>query len=179
MKRNPPGLRKRAAGIELLLLDVDGVLTDGGIVIDDRGVEAKRFDVRDGQGITLLLRAGVEVGFISARTSKLVVRRAKELGVAIVYQAVRDKLETYNVIKRTSGLRDEQIAYMGDDLGDIPVLHVVGLALTVRDGWSGLRNRVHYVTRAQGGYGAVREVCDMLLAAKGKLDIQKLVRGRR
>lgn len=176
MKRNLTGLRNRAARIELLLLDVDGVLTDGGIVIDDRGIESKRFDVRDGQGITLLLGAGIDVGFMSARTSKLVVRRAKELGVTSVYQAVRDKLLTYNSIKRASGLDDEQIAYVGDDLGDAPVLHRVGLSVTVRDGWSGLRTWVHYVTRARGGYGAVREVCDMLLKAKGKLDTGKFVR---
>lgn len=179
MKRIPAGVRNRAARIELLLLDVDGVLTDGGIIVDDRGVEAKRFDVRDGQGITLLLGTGIEVGFMTARSSKLVARRAKELGVSMVYQAVRDKVVAYDLIKRKTGFHDEQIAYMGDDLGDMPVLHRVGLALTVRNGWSGLRGCVHYVTRADGGHGAVREICDMLLTVKGKMDTGKLALGSR
>jgi 3-deoxy-D-manno-octulosonate 8-phosphate phosphatase (KDO 8-P phosphatase) len=173
VKRIPTGVRKKAARIELLLLDVDGVLTDGGIIIDDRGVEAKRFDVRDGQGITLLLGAGIKVGFMTARSSKLVANRAKELGVSMLYQAVRNKVATYELIKRKTRLHDEQIAYMGDDWGDIPLLHRVGLALTVRDGWSGLRTCVHYVARAGGGHGAVREICDLLLTARGKMDTGK------
>ena len=179
MKRIPIGVRNRAARIELLLLDVDGVLTDGGIIIDDRGIEAKRFDVRDGQGIALLLAEGIKVGFMTARSSKLVARRAKELGVSMVYQAVRSKVVTYDLIKRKTGLYDEQIAYMGDDLGDMSLLHRVGLALTVRDGWPGLRTCVHYLTQANGGHGAVREICDLLLAARRKTDTGKSTFGSR
>jgi len=161
-------VRGRAKKIRLLLLDVDGVLTDGRIIIDERGKETKQFHVRDGQGIALLLRAGIEVGFISARASAAVRRRAKELGVRLVRQGVRDKLRTYDEIKRARGLRDEEIAYVGDDLVDWPLLRRAGLAVCVADAWADLRARVHWVTRAAGGAGAVREVADTLLKAQGK-----------
>lgn len=164
----------RAKKIRLLLLDVDGVLTDGRIIIDDRGVETKQFHVRDGQGIALLLRAGIEVGFISARASAAVRRRAKELGVRLVRQGVRDKLQAYNEIKRQRGLGDAEIAYVGDDLVDWPLLRRAGLAVCVGDGWEEIRPRVHWVTRALGGAGAVREVADVLLKAQGKqVDLTK------
>lgn len=168
MKRILIGVRKKAARIELLLLDVDGVLTDGGITIDDRGVEAKRFDVRDGQGIALLLRAGIKVGFISGRASRVVRRRARELGVSMVYQAVQDKAAVYERIKSETGLRDDQIAYAGDDWADLAVLRRVGLAFTVHDAWPGVMPLVHYTTRADGGRGAVREICDILLIVQRK-----------
>lgn len=174
MKPSFAKVRSRAKKIRLLLLDVDGVLTDGRIIIDDRGVETKQFHVRDGQGIALLLRAGIEVGFISARASAAVRRRAKELGVRLVCQGVRDKLQTYNEIKRERGLRDEEIAYVGDDLVDWPLLRHAGLAVCVGDGWEEIRSRVHWVTRALGGAGAVREVADVLLKAQGKqVDLKK------
>jgi 3-deoxy-D-manno-octulosonate 8-phosphate phosphatase (KDO 8-P phosphatase) len=167
-------VRSRAKKIRLLLLDVDGVLTDGRIIIDDRGVETKQFHSRDGQGIALLLRAGIEVGFISARASPAVRRRAKELGVRLVRQGVRDKLQAYDEIKRERGLRDLEIAYVGDDLVDWPLLRRTGLAVCVGDGWRELRPRVHWVTRAFGGAGAVREVADLLLKAQGKqVDLTK------
>ena len=168
MKPSLAGVRSRAKKIRLLLLDVDGVLTDGRISIDDRGVETKQFHVRDGQGIALLLRAGIEVGFISARASAAVRRRAKELGVQLVRQGVRDKLRAYNEIKRERGLSDAEIAYVGDDLVDWPLLRRVGLSVCVGDGWREIRTRVHWVTQAFGGAGAVREVADVLLKAQGK-----------
>jgi 3-deoxy-D-manno-octulosonate 8-phosphate phosphatase (KDO 8-P phosphatase) len=168
VKRISSGLRRKAQNISLLLLDVDGVLTDGRIIIDDRGVETKHFHVRDGQGIALLLRAGIEVGLITSRSSSSVRHRAKELGIRLVYQGVRDKMTTYNEIKRSCSLRDEQIAYMGDDIIDLPTLREVGLALSVADGWSGLRGTVDYVTSRPGGQGAVREVAEMILKAQGK-----------
>ena len=167
MKRIPAAVQKKAAKIKLVLLDVDGVLTDGGIVIDDRGVESKRFDVRDGQGITLLIHSGIKVGLLTGRYSKIVRRRAKELGVAIVHQGVQDKAEIYERIKRKIGLKDEQIAYVGDDILDLPVLRKVGLAIAVRDGWPGLRVEVDYVTETTGGMGAVREVSELVLKAQG------------
>lgn len=166
MKRIPAAVQKRAAKIRLLLLDVDGVLTDGGIMIDDRGVESKRFDVRDGQGITLLIHAGIQVGLLTGRYSKIVRRRAKELGVTIVYQNAQNKIEIYERIRRKIGLKDEQIAYVGDDIMDLPVLRKAGLAITVRDGWPGLRVEVDYVTETKGGRGAVREVSELLLKAQ-------------
>jgi 3-deoxy-D-manno-octulosonate 8-phosphate phosphatase (KDO 8-P phosphatase) len=164
------GLRKRAQNIKLLLLDVDGVLTDGGIFIDDRGVETKRFDVRDGQGITLLRRAGIEVGFITGRSSESVRRRARELGVKLLYQRVRVKIDVYERIKRNTGLADAQIAYIGDDLMDAAIMTHAGLAIAVNDSWSGVKPLAHYVTRRRGGRGAVREVCELLLDAQHLFD---------
>ena len=160
-------LRNKAKKIKLLLLDVDGVLTDGGIFIDDRGCETKRFDVRDGQGINLLRRCGIEVGFVTGRSSDAVWHRAKELGVKIVYQGVQDKAMIYDRLKQKSRLLDEQIAYVGDDIADLPVLHQVGFAATVGDSCSEIQSVVDYVTDAQGGRGAVREVCEVLLRAQG------------
>ena len=168
MKHTFAGVQKKAARIRLILLDVDGVLTDGGIIIDNRGVEAKRFDVRDGQGITSLIHFGIKIGFITGRYSNIVRRRAKELGVTMVYQNVKDKVQIYDRIKRKTGLKDEQIAYMGDDILDLPVLRKAGLAITVRDGWPGLKSRVDYMTKSAGGRGAVREVSELVLKVQGK-----------
>jgi 3-deoxy-D-manno-octulosonate 8-phosphate phosphatase (KDO 8-P phosphatase) len=168
VKKVPPVVRKKAAKIRLLLLDVDGVLTDGRIIIDDRGVETKFFSVRDGQGITLLMRSGIEVGFLTGRSSKVVRHRARDLGVRLVFQGVQSKLQTYQKIKQKAGLDDDQIAYVGDDFIDLPVLRQVGLAISVRDGWSGLRRTVDYVTVAEGGRGAVREIAELLLKAQAK-----------
>jgi 3-deoxy-D-manno-octulosonate 8-phosphate phosphatase (KDO 8-P phosphatase) len=149
-----------------LLLDVDGVLTDGGIVIDERGIESKRFDVRDGQGITLLKRAGVEVGFVSGRSSGAVRQRADDLGVKWVFQGIQNKAEIYQSIKKRTGLKDEHIAYAGDDIVDMPILRAAGLAITVPDGWPGIRHVVDYVTEAEGGRGAVREISELILTAQ-------------
>lgn len=168
MKRVSPAVRTKAEKIKLLLLDVDGVLTDGRIVIDDKGVETKHFDVRDGQGISLLRHAGVDVGFITGRSSKIVKYRARELGVQIVYQGIRDKADVYNKIKLESGLKDDQIAYVGDDIMDLPILQRAGLAISVKDGWGGLTPLVDYVTGASGGRGAVREIAELLLKAQRK-----------
>jgi 3-deoxy-D-manno-octulosonate 8-phosphate phosphatase (KDO 8-P phosphatase) len=168
VKRISTAVRKKASAIKLLLLDVDGVLTDGRIILDDRGVETKHFDVRDGQGIVLLMRAGIEVGLITARSSKAVRYRAKELGLRIVHQGIQDKLSTYGVIHRQSGLADTEIAYIGDDVGDLEILHRVGFAVTVNDGWEELLPSVDYVTEKPGGRGAVREVAELLLKAQHK-----------
>lgn len=168
MKRISSGVRSKAKQIVLLLLDVDGVLTDGRIILDDRGVETKHFHVRDGQGIALLLRAGIQVGIISSRSSQSVRHRAKELGIALVRQGVRNKLAAYDAIKRRHALKDHQIAYMGDDIIDLTILRRVGLAVSVADGWPDLRSTVDYVTWARGGEGAVREIAELLLKAQGK-----------
>ncbi|TAK03396.1 phenylphosphate carboxylase subunit delta [bacterium] len=161
-------MRKKAKKIKLLLLDVDGVLTDGGIVMNDRGEEVKQFDVRDGHGIRLLLRAGVQIGLITGRTSKVVGHRARDLGIRILYQKAYDKLDIYQKIKRKSGLKDQQIAYVGDDIVDLPILRKVGLAMTVRDCWAELKREVDYVAAGKGGRGAVREIIELLLKAQGK-----------
>jgi 3-deoxy-D-manno-octulosonate 8-phosphate phosphatase (KDO 8-P phosphatase) len=131
-------------------------------------VETKYFNVRDGQGISLLMRSGIEVGFLTARSSSVVRHRARDLGVRLVFQGVQNKLQTYETIKRKASLKDEQIAYVGDDFIDLPVLRHVGLAISVRDGWSELTDSVDYVTTAKGGRGAVREVAELLLKAQGK-----------
>ena len=168
MKRVRSGFREKARHIVLLLLDVDGVLTDGRIIVDDRGVETKNFHVRDGQGIALLMRGGIDVGFLTARASRSVSRRAKELGVTLVRQRVADKFAAYEEIKRSRDLQDRQIAYMGDDIIDLSILRQAGLALTVADGWPGLRGAVDFVTAAAGGYGAVREIAELVLKAQKK-----------
>lgn len=168
MKRVAAAVRAKAKRVRLLLLDVDGVLTDGAIIIDDRGVETKRFDVRDGQGIALLLGAGIDVGFITARKSRIVRLRARELGVAHVYQGVRNKLFIYQALKRKLGLRDEHIAYVGDDLGDLAILSRVGLAITVPVAGTPMNRIAHHVTMASGGHGAVREIAELLLIAQNR-----------
>ena len=164
----PARLQRKARAIRLLILDVDGVLTDGGIVINDRGEEIKRFDVRDGQGIKLLQDNGIAVTLITGRFSKAVSHRARDLGIRIVYQRVRNKLEAYAKLKAETGCQDREVAFVGDDLADLPLLRKVGLAITVEDGWKELKPRVDYVTKHKGGRGAVREVAEFLLAAQGK-----------
>ena len=168
MQHIPAKIRTKAKKIKLLLLDVDGVLTDGGIVMNDRGEEIKRFDVRDGHGIRLLLRGRIQVGLITGRSSKVVNHRAKDLGISIVYQQVYNKLEVYQKIKRRSRLQDREIAYAGDDIVDLPILKRVGLAMAVKDGWPDLKRDVDYVTSNGGGRGAVREIVEILLKAQGK-----------
>jgi len=164
----PAALRRKAANIRLLLLDVDGVLTDGRIIVDDRGVESKHFHVRDGQGIALLKRSGIEVGFITGRSSKVVQHRAKELRVSLLFQGVQDKLQIYEQIKQKTRLTNQQIAYVGDDIIDLPVLRSVGLAVMVGDGSADLKPVADYVTASNGGLGAVREVAELLLKAQDK-----------
>ncbi len=171
MRRITAAIRKKARGIKLLLLDVDGVLTDGRIVVDYRGRETKSFDVRDGQGIRLLERAGIEVGIISGRSSPAVNHRARDLGIKIVYQGIDDKVAAYEEIKRSSGLSDGAVAYIGDDLADLPLLRRVGLSIAVADGWSALESECDCVTGAAGGRGAVREVAEFLLKAQSKWQI--------
>ena len=148
------------------MLDVDGVLTDGRIVMDHRGKEIKYFDARDGQGIRLLQRAGVKVGIVSGRSSAAVRHRAKDLDIEVLYQHADDKIAAYEKIKRKTGLTDGEIAYVGDDLVDLPLLRRVGLAITVNDAWPDLKRLSDYVTRTSAGRGAVREVAELLLKAQ-------------
>ncbi|WP_456432000.1 KdsC family phosphatase [Thermosulfuriphilus sp.] len=164
----PPEVLKRAAGIRLLLLDVDGILTDGQIIVAADGSEIKSFCVRDGMGIKLLQMAGLEVALLTSRTSPPLVHRARELGIKTVIQGSLHKLDLYLELCRKKGLEDQQVAYMGDDWIDLPVLKRVGLAVTVPQAWPPLKEHVHYVTRLSGGHGAVREVADLILQAQGK-----------
>ncbi len=161
-------MNQRFQNIRLLLLDVDGVMTDGRIIYDNSGVETKAFDVKDGHGIKLLQRAGVQVGIITGRESMVVAHRAKELGLEILYQGAKIKLVPYEEILEKLGLVDEQVAYMGDDVVDLPILSRVGFAATVADAVDDIKPYVDYVTTREGGRGAVREVCDYLLKRSGK-----------
>jgi 3-deoxy-D-manno-octulosonate 8-phosphate phosphatase (KDO 8-P phosphatase) len=160
--------KKRAKFIRLLLLDVDGVLTDGRIVYDGAGRELKFFNIKDGHGIKLLQRAGLEVGILSGRRSPAVRLRAKELGIRLLKQRVLDKGKALEAILRKKRFRAEQICFVGDDLVDLPVLARVGLAVAVTDSVEDVKANAHYITNRPGGKGAVREVCDLILKAQGK-----------
>ncbi len=160
----------RARAVRLLLLDVDGVLTDGGLRYDDRGGEAKTFHVHDGHGLKMLQAQGVPVGIITSRESPLVARRATELGLAHLLQGVADKGNACDALLSELGLAADAVAYVGDDVIDLPVMTRVGLAVAVADAHPEVRSRAHWVTLAPGGRGAVRELCDLLLAAQGRLD---------
>lgn len=163
-------MRERLQRIRLLLLDVDGVMTDGRIIYDDRGGETKAFDVKDGHGIKLLQRAGIRVGIITGRQSPVVDHRAAELGIDLLYQGVKDKLVPFREILAQTGLRADEVAYVGDDVIDLPVLRRVGFAATVADAVEDVKPYVHHVTRHPGGRGAVREICDLLLRQGGAWD---------
>jgi 3-deoxy-D-manno-octulosonate 8-phosphate phosphatase (KDO 8-P phosphatase) len=161
-------LAERCAAIELLVLDVDGVLTDGGIIYTDNGVELKRFHVRDGSGLVLWHRAGKRSAIISGRTSRLVEVRAAELGVGLVMQGAPDKRAAYRRVLETMAVKPEQVCSVGDDLPDLPVLLNCGLAVAVADGCQEVRSAAHYVTRTPGGRGAAREVIELILGCQGR-----------
>lgn len=160
-------MEERLKDIRLLLLDVDGVMTDGGIIYDGNGLETKIFNVRDGHGIKMLQRCGIMVGIITGRSSAVVDIRARELGIELVYQGALKKLERYEEIKLKTGLSDSQIAYIGDDVIDVPVMRRVVFAAAPADGQPEARNIAHYVTSRGGGRGAVREVCDLIIKGRG------------
>jgi len=159
---------QKLARVKLLLLDVDGVLTDGRIIYDNVGNELKAFDVKDGHGLKIVQRAGIKTGIITGRNSAVVKRRAEELGFDILYQGALRKLDSYQEILEQHGLTDEQVAYVGDDVVDLPILRRVGFSATVADAVDDVLPLVDYVTKRPGGCGAVREICDMLLRASGQ-----------
>lgn len=155
--------------IQLLLLDVDGVLTDGSIIIDDSGRETKRFHVRDGMGIVSWKKLGLDVGVITGRPSRVTTIRCAELGIEMVEQgSASEKLQAYERILVKTGLSDRQVAFMGDDLADLPLLVRVGYPMTVADGVDEVRGVAKYVTKAPGGRGAVREAIEHLLRGMGR-----------
>jgi 3-deoxy-D-manno-octulosonate 8-phosphate phosphatase (KDO 8-P phosphatase) len=149
--------------IKLLLLDVDGVMTDGGLYFSNSGDEFKRFNSQDGYGITKLQRAGIKVGIITGRLSKIVKRRAKELEITEVYQNFKNKIDAYKSIKNKFDLTDANIAYIGDDEFDLAVLKCVGFSAAPADAVPVVKKQVHYVCVRSGGNGAVREVIDLIL----------------
>jgi 3-deoxy-D-manno-octulosonate 8-phosphate phosphatase (KDO 8-P phosphatase) len=163
-------VQRRAARIVLLLFDVDGVLTDGKLLIHPDGTESKQFDIKDGTGLVWAQRAGLKVGFLSARSSAATIQRAAQLGITLVHQGVASKLKTYEDILRQQELTDDDVAYMGDDLLDLPVIVRAGLSAAPADGAAEVRARAHYVSRAGGGHGAVREFIEVVLKAQDRWD---------
>jgi 3-deoxy-D-manno-octulosonate 8-phosphate phosphatase (KDO 8-P phosphatase) len=160
----------RAARIKLLLFDVDGVLTDGKILLHADGTESKQFDIKDGTAIVWALRSGLTVGLLSARSSAATAQRAAQLGVTLVHQGVANKLDAFVQIVEDLGVSDDQAAYMGDDVLDLPVLARVGLAASPCDAADAVRSRVHWVSRARGGDGAARDLIELVLRAQDKWD---------
>lgn len=161
---------ERARRVRLLLMDVDGVLTDGKILLHADGTESKTFDIRDGTGIVLALRAGLRVGLLSARHSGATTERAAQLKIPIVRQGAADKLAAYEEILRLEGVADDEVAFMGDDLLDLPVLARVGLPAAPADATCEARGAAAWVSTARGGDGAVRELVEALLKAQDKWD---------
>lgn len=161
-----PEIIERAKRLKLLLMDCDGVLTDGRIWLTADGEEQKAFHVRDGQGIVLLHRAGVQTGIISGRASAATERRASELGMTFLRQGVTDKVLVLEEVLREAGVSPDDCAYVGDDVGDVEIMRRVGLAVAVADAAEVAKGVAHFITTASGGKGAVREVCATILQAQ-------------
>ncbi|MCC6611456.1 MAG: phenylphosphate carboxylase subunit delta [Burkholderiales bacterium] len=168
MQRGGSGERARA--VRLMAFDVDGVLTDGTVFVSASGEELKAFNILDGHGLRMLRESGVQLALASGRASAALERRARELGIDHVLQGLTEKLPAFEALCARIGVALDACGYMGDDLPDLPVLLRCGFAASVPDAPEAVRNRVHYVTRAAGGRGAVREVCELVLAAQGNLD---------
>ena len=160
-------ITERAKKIKLLLLDVDGVLTDGKIIIGNYGDEIKNFDVKDGLGVVLLRKAGLRCAIITARNSRIVKIRARHLGIDKIYEN-HYKIKSLRNIKRRFRVKEEEICFVGDDLIDISILKRVGFAVTVPNAIKETKDVAHYITQSPGGRGAVREVCEIILKAQGK-----------
>lgn len=165
MKKN---IKEKLEKIKLLILDVDGVMTDGRIIMDNQGREIKNFNVRDGHGIKLLQRYGIKIAILTGRQSKVVEYRAKDLEIEDVYQKVFNKKEIFQKILKKHKLSADEAAFMGDDIIDIPVLKSVGFSVAVADAVDVVKKSVDYITGHKGGQGAVREICEMILQAQGK-----------
>jgi len=162
-------IQKKAAAIRLIVFDVDGVLTDGSLYIGDDGQEYKAFNSKDGHGMKMLQATGVQIAIITGRTSEVVRIRMHSLGIEHVYQGKRIKLPAYEELKQATGLSDEQIAYVGDDVVDLPVMTRVGLAIAVQDAHYLTKQHAHWVTPSGGGRGAGREACELIMDAQGTL----------
>lgn len=159
---------EKAKDIRLVILDVDGVMTDGRIVIDDNGVESRNFDIKDGLGVVALQMMEVEVAIITSKKCVSVSHRAQELKITRYYEGIRKKLEPYQEIIQDMGITDAQVCYVGDDLVDLGLMKRVGLPVAVADAVEEVREAAEYVTQARGGHGAVREVAEVILKAQGK-----------
>lgn len=159
---------EKAKQIQLLILDVDGILTSGMIYYAEEEVEIKGFDIQDGLGIKLLQKVGIPVAIISAKKSEALLRRIKELDIQHFFLDCRNKLIPYEELKIKLRLIDEQIAYMGDDLPDLPILRRAGMAITVPNATDIIKQYAHFVTKNKGGKGAVREICDFIMQAQDR-----------
>ena len=163
-------VQSRAARIKLFLMDCDGVLTDGRIWVLESGEDQKAFNTRDGLGLEIFHRAGLKSGVISGRVSSALDRRAQKLGMSYVRQGCVEKEQAFAEIVADAGLTNEEVAFAGDDLNDIPLMRKSGLALAVADAASETRAAAHYITQAPGGRGAVREMVELILKAQGRWD---------
>jgi 3-deoxy-D-manno-octulosonate 8-phosphate phosphatase (KDO 8-P phosphatase) len=162
-----PTLKTRCAAIEVLVVDVDGVLTDGGIYLSSTGTEIKQFHVRDGAGVKYWHQVGKRTALISSRSSAAVEARARELGIGLIFQGAADKLPAFRLALAGAGVRAEAVCYVGDDLPDLPAMRQCGLAVAVADACTEVLAEAHYVTTALGGRGAVREVVELILRCQG------------
>jgi len=161
---------ERARRVRLAIFDVDGVLTDGSIFIGDNGLEYKAFNSRDGHGMVMLRQTGVTLAIITGRSSEVVRIRMASLGINHLYQGIQDKLMAYEELKQDLGLADEAIAYVGDDVVDLPVLRRAGLAVAVADAHPLVQRHAHWQTRSAGGRGAARDFCELIMEAQGTLE---------
>ncbi|WJW74856.1 3-deoxy-manno-octulosonate-8-phosphatase KdsC [Thiohalobacter sp. IOR34] len=162
----------KAARIQLVVFDVDGVLTDGSLFYGDDGQEYKAFNSRDGHGMKMLKKHGVEIGIITGRTSQVVEHRVRNLGIEHVYQGQLDKRPAFEELIATLGLEPAQAAYVGDDVVDLPIMTRAGLAIAVQDAHPFVKRHAHWITPSGGGRGAAREVCELLMEARGVLDAE-------
>jgi 3-deoxy-D-manno-octulosonate 8-phosphate phosphatase (KDO 8-P phosphatase) len=161
-----PVRRPRWAAVRALVTDVDGVLTDGGLYYAENGDELKRFDVRDGQGLVLLREAGLLTAIVTRKQTAIVTRRARDLGISEVHQHVIDKAAALTDLCARHRLSPATVCYVGDDVGDLPAMRLVGFPIAVADAVKEVRRAATYITRAGGGHGAIRELCDLILAAQ-------------
>ena len=167
MKTQSEDARERAKKIKLVIFDVDGVMTDGGITIDEKGTESKSFNVRDGHGVKMMVRSGIRAAIVTGRTSKVVEYRGKELGIQYIRQGALDKSEVTGLLIKEAGVLPEEVAFMGDDLVDIPAMKMVGLAAAPSDSVGEVIECAHVVTDLAGGHGAVRQLCEFIMKTKG------------
>lgn len=161
---------ERAARIRLVIFDVDGVLTDGSLFLSDSGEEYKAFHSRDGHGIKMLQRTGVQVAVITGRTSNVVIHRMRDLGVSLLYQGSIEKLPVFEALVEQLGVEPDHVAYVGDDVVDLPVMRRVGFAIAVQDAHPLVKKHAHWQTPNGGGRGAARDVCELIMEAQGTLD---------
>lgn len=165
-------VEERAKDIRIVVFDVDGIMTDGGLMLSDDGQESKTFHSQDGLGLKLLRNTGIKLGIVTGRTSNVVIKRAQNIGITDIHQGIEDKLEAFDAILKAHGLGYEQAAFMGDDVIDLPPIRRARLGATVPHAMPLVKEHAHYVTERQAGHGAVRELCELIMKAQGTFDGQ-------